>query len=372
MFFATIFSTIALGAHLSEVGGLGKYMGVGEFLVMNSLSGLYMSLLSCQPLLILRPTGPITLIIENIIIISEKYTINFWHLLACSGYFVGMWMLLIAAFEGSNQIGLLTRFTHETFAFYVCSIYIYNGVNDVISNFHLQEVGGAEGGGVGASVVMAALAGLAFVISLVLGSCRGADTGDSGGPSDTRASAKKSAIAEVLMSVRTGKRVDRTHLWSVLSAADDVTTPLGSADGADCAEMRWNICTTRMRCLLSDYAVTIAVITATLLSYIPSLIHECELGSPEDGAGLTVERVSSSSCLAPTMAQRPWLVTFTSGAYRECYLNEDESTEHGLAVTLAMAFAISIPIVFFFYIDQVRCLAVLVSGQCFFLTDSLV
>jgi hypothetical protein len=89
MFFATIFSTIALGAHLSEVGAYGEYIGVGEYLVMNSLSGLYFSVLSCQPLMILRPTGPITLIIENIIIISEKYQINFWHLLACSGYFVG-------------------------------------------------------------------------------------------------------------------------------------------------------------------------------------------------------------------------------------------------------------------------------------------
>jgi solute carrier family 4 (anion exchanger) protein 1 len=89
MFFATIFSTIALGAHLSEVGDYGEYIGVGEFLVMNSLSGLYFSVVSCQPLMILRPTGPITLIIENIIIISEKYSINFWHLLACIGYFVG-------------------------------------------------------------------------------------------------------------------------------------------------------------------------------------------------------------------------------------------------------------------------------------------
>jgi hypothetical protein len=92
MFFATIFSTIALGAHLSEVGDYGEYMGVSEYLLMNSLSGLYFSVLSCQPLMILRPTGPITLIIENIIIISEKYNINFWHLLACSGYFVGKLM----------------------------------------------------------------------------------------------------------------------------------------------------------------------------------------------------------------------------------------------------------------------------------------
>lgn len=89
MFFATIFSTIALGSHLSEVGDSGEYMGVGEYLIMNSLSGLYFSVLSCQPLMILRPTGPITLIIENIITVSERYQLNFWHLLAYIGYFVG-------------------------------------------------------------------------------------------------------------------------------------------------------------------------------------------------------------------------------------------------------------------------------------------
>ena len=378
MFFATIFSTIALGAHLSEVGEYGEYIGVGEFLMMNSLSGLYFSVLSCQPLMILRPTGPITLIIENIIIISEKYHINFWHLFACSGYFVGIWMVLIAAFEGSNKIGLLTRFTHETFAFYVCSIYIYNGVKDVISNFHFEDDDGADS--FGASVFMAVLAVLAFVTSLVLSSCYS--------PGNTRSEKheavkqrgkklnstfKENILHEVMMSHRTGKSVDRNNLWSVLStsAASAEADSLGDddtihqdANAVDCVAVKWNICTHSIRSLISDYAVTIAVVAVTLLSYVPVwLLNEHSGGSQSDTTTdtLSIDRVSVPSGLSPTTSQRSWLVSFTSQAYQSFYASGDVENNSLVSddtfVMIAMAFAISIPIVFFFYIDQVMVFA---------------
>lgn len=381
MFFATIFSTIALGAHLSEVGEYGEYIGVGEFLVMNSISGLYFSVLSCQPLMILRPTGPITLIIENIIIISEKYHINFWHLLACSGWFVGVWMVLIAAFEGSNKIGVLTRFTHETFAFYVCSIYIYNGVNDVISNFLFENEDGTEA--FGTSLFMAVLAVLAFFTSWIFSSCFSPSKAASPEDEDTNPNdisisicskpeltPKEHILFEVMMSKQTDKSVDRTNLWSILSTPDSTARTKNNINTdpnhVDCVAVRWNICTPYIRSLLCDYAVTIAVVLATLLSYAPLWLwtneeESADSGSDSDTGLLSVDRVSVPSGLTPTMSDRSWLVSFTSQAYQSFYSNGngDGGNEASSLVVedafvmIVMAFAISIPIVFFFYIDQV-------------------
>lgn len=44
-------------------------------------------------------------------------------------------MLLVASFEVSRFIGLLTRFLHEIFAFFVCSIYIVDGVQGMTGRF---------------------------------------------------------------------------------------------------------------------------------------------------------------------------------------------------------------------------------------------
>ena len=42
-------------------------------------------------------------------------------------------MMLIAGTETCRLIKHLTRFTHDIFAFFVCSIYIHDGISDVIA-----------------------------------------------------------------------------------------------------------------------------------------------------------------------------------------------------------------------------------------------
>ena len=56
---------------------------------MNSISGMLHSVLGCQPLLVLRPTGPITLLIEKLHEVSEWLVLPFWPLFAWTGIFVG-------------------------------------------------------------------------------------------------------------------------------------------------------------------------------------------------------------------------------------------------------------------------------------------
>lgn len=134
MFFATFTSTVALGVKISS--DLDNRIGVSEYLLMNSIAGMAHALFGCQPLLVLRPTGPITLIITLLSGLADNvFHVDFWQLLAWTGFFVSFLMLMIAALELSRWIGYLTRFTHDIFAFFVCSIYIYDGVSSIIKRF---------------------------------------------------------------------------------------------------------------------------------------------------------------------------------------------------------------------------------------------
>ena len=71
MFFATLFSTVALG-HLIEKR-TGNRIGLSEYLAMNAIAGVTHALIGAQPLLVLRPTGPITAITEKLGLIADRF-----------------------------------------------------------------------------------------------------------------------------------------------------------------------------------------------------------------------------------------------------------------------------------------------------------
>lgn len=131
MFFATFFSTLALGYHISQdTGGL---IGVNEYLLMNACAGVSYSLVSCQPLVVLRPTGPITLIITNLHTFAQHSGLPFFPFLAWTGVFVGVFMMVVALTRFSKHINLMSRFTKEVFAVFVCTIYVDDGMSELIS-----------------------------------------------------------------------------------------------------------------------------------------------------------------------------------------------------------------------------------------------
>lgn len=133
MFFATFASTVALGELIRRQTN--NRIGITEFLLMNSVAGMIHSLLGCQPLLVLRPTGPITAIITFISTLSDSFHFDFFLYLSWTGIFVGIYMFLIASTEMCRFIKLLTRFTHDIFAFFVCTIYIHDGLTGIIDRF---------------------------------------------------------------------------------------------------------------------------------------------------------------------------------------------------------------------------------------------
>eukprot|EP00656_Telonema_subtile_P053035 TRINITY_DN7554_c0_g1_i1.p1 TRINITY_DN7554_c0_g1~~TRINITY_DN7554_c0_g1_i1.p1 ORF type:complete len:574 (+),score=136.98 TRINITY_DN7554_c0_g1_i1:245-1966(+) len=157
MFFATFASTVALGvvirrntkcehasavdrASVCDAASSSSLLGVSEYLLMNCLAGLLHACLGCQPLLVLRPTGPITAFLSLLFNVSCTFNLRFFDLLACTGVWVGVLMTVVAGLELSRHIQTLTRFTHDIFAVFVCSIYVVDGIQGIYSRFREDSV----------------------------------------------------------------------------------------------------------------------------------------------------------------------------------------------------------------------------------------
>ena len=133
MFFATFSSTVALG-HVVSKKTDGAF-GVCEYLLMNSFAGIFYSIVGCQPYVVLRPTGPITMLLSKLYAIAGAFGFEYFSFVATTGLWVGIYMAAISAFELCRYTRLLTRFTHDIFAFFVCSIYILDGVRGIFDRF---------------------------------------------------------------------------------------------------------------------------------------------------------------------------------------------------------------------------------------------
>ena len=141
MFFATFFSTVALGALIQKATG--QRIGLLEYLLMNACAGVAHAIFGVQPLLVLRPTGPITSIITKLSELADVLHLDFYEYFAATGCCVGLLMGLVASFEVSRLIARVTPFTHDIFACFVCSIYLHDGVADVVHRFGESDFGEA-------------------------------------------------------------------------------------------------------------------------------------------------------------------------------------------------------------------------------------
>ena len=259
---------------------------------MNGLSGIFFALASPQPLMILRPTGPITLILENLIVLSQTLNMNFWHLIACCGYCTGFYLIIVSSFELSRYTKYLTRFTHETFACYVCSIYIYSGVKDIVDAFLGWDVdAGADNNakaGHGSALLMAVIAGITVTICMGLSALSG--------------------------------DADASSSWLCLPQLSRLVP------------------SAIVRSLISDNAVSIAVVMSTLISYLPGVL----------GFGVFVERVNLPEYSFPPSPTAPDF----RGNGRDGWAVDFGEDNAGHWYTLMISAAVSLPIAFFFYIDQ--------------------
>ncbi|KAF8835377.1 hypothetical protein BDN67DRAFT_975348, partial [Paxillus ammoniavirescens] len=140
IFFANVLPGIAFSLNLIETT---QQYGVSEVLISSFMAAFIFSVLGAQPLTIAGVTGPITVFNKTISDIIEKQpdAPNYLHFVG----WVYMWAAIIhwmtATLNWCNFLKCVTRFSCDTFGFYVSWVYLQYGVQVITRQFS----GGTEG-----------------------------------------------------------------------------------------------------------------------------------------------------------------------------------------------------------------------------------
>ncbi|XP_064408479.1 electroneutral sodium bicarbonate exchanger 1 isoform X2 [Latimeria chalumnae] len=107
-----------------------------ESLFGASMTGIAYSLFAGQPLTIMGSTGPV-LVFEKILFkFCKDYGLSYLSLRACIGLWTAFLCILLVATDASSLVCYITRFTEEAFASLICIIFIYEALEKLI---HLGE-----------------------------------------------------------------------------------------------------------------------------------------------------------------------------------------------------------------------------------------
>mmetsp|Transcript_16877 Transcript_16877/g.31421 ORF Transcript_16877/g.31421 Transcript_16877/m.31421 type:complete len:558 (-) Transcript_16877:27-1700(-) len=137
MFFACLAPGIAFGAFFDQ-HSKGE-SGVVEYLITQSVSGIIFAIISGQPLIMLRPTGPITVFISQLYTITDSLDLPFLSVMAWVGIFVGTYMIIVALTDGCALIRYCSRFTQDLFGCFVSVIFISLGITNLVDKFTDDE-----------------------------------------------------------------------------------------------------------------------------------------------------------------------------------------------------------------------------------------
>merc|ERR1719473_1764723 len=130
MFFACLAPGIAFGAYVDRFTN--GELGVVEYLITQGFSGVVFAIISGQPLVILRPTGPITVFISQLYKITKPMDVAYLSVQAWTGIFVGLYMVIIAVTDSCAAIRYCSRFTQDLFGFFVSCIFISLGIGNIV------------------------------------------------------------------------------------------------------------------------------------------------------------------------------------------------------------------------------------------------
>ena len=102
--------------------------GVNEVLFSSILACAVFSLFACQPLCIVGVTGPITVFSYTVYDIVTPLGYNFFAFMAWVGIWSCIMHWLLAVTNSCNALTYVTRFSCDTFGFYVALIYLQKGI----------------------------------------------------------------------------------------------------------------------------------------------------------------------------------------------------------------------------------------------------
>jgi len=136
MFFTSFFPALIFGEQLmAKTGGL---IGVPEVPLATGLTGCVWSLFSGQPLVIVGVTGPVTIFTTAIYGVAKSAGIDFFQFQCWIGIWSALMHWAIAITGACSAVSRVTRFSGETFAFFIAAIYIYTAANELF-NFNAPK-----------------------------------------------------------------------------------------------------------------------------------------------------------------------------------------------------------------------------------------
>ena len=133
IYFAALSGAIALG------GLLGKkttnYIGVPETLLVSSIAGVMFSLFSCNPMIITGLTGPLLLFDDALFKFSQSSEVDFLSWRVWIAFWLLIFALAVALFQGSVLVKYFTKFTKDIFASLISLLFIFEAINKLVEVF---------------------------------------------------------------------------------------------------------------------------------------------------------------------------------------------------------------------------------------------
>ncbi|KAF8599454.1 hypothetical protein BDV93DRAFT_497765 [Ceratobasidium sp. AG-I] len=127
IFFANVLPGIAFSLDLIETT---SQYGVSEVLLSSFMAAFIFSVISCQPLCIAGVTGPITVLNKTIydILKTRQDAPEYLHFIGWVYLWAAIMHWVAAALNAANFLRYVTRFSCDTFGFYVAWVYLQYGV----------------------------------------------------------------------------------------------------------------------------------------------------------------------------------------------------------------------------------------------------
>ncbi|XP_022671136.1 sodium bicarbonate transporter-like protein 11 isoform X1 [Varroa destructor] len=265
LYFSILLPVIAFGT-LNNTNTDGR-LNVRKTLISQVIGGLYFSLISGQPLVILMTTAPLSLFVKIVHSISQEWKTDFGVMYACVGFFCCAFLALYAVFDVSRITQWYTRSTEEIFSLFITIALFVDAGKDVYHNFQryyspcqlnrsssAYEVSGLGRSSLGVLVEQAGVGGFADSV----GPCR-----------------REVSLLFIILMLAT--------LWLGLTLSNLTRTPYLSP---------------KLRELLSDYALPLAVIAVSLVGvFIFPELPTNDFRDDNDGWIFTVARIESIDTL---------------------------------------------------------------------------
>ena len=136
-----LYLSIIILAQMVSFGGLmgeatGNNIATFESIISSCINGVIYHALAAQPLNVISTTGPV-LIFERVLYqFCQSWGFAFLEF----RFWVGMWMsvlmIILVMFDLSFLVGFLTRFTEDNFATLIACIFIYESINSVMKTYN--------------------------------------------------------------------------------------------------------------------------------------------------------------------------------------------------------------------------------------------